>query len=389
MPTKSPEVAVNPEVLKWARESSGWTAEDIAQKLKLPAAAIKQWESGTAPPKLRHLQSLSQYYKRPLAVFLLPEPPQEPPLPTDFRVLPGRPAALHPKTRLSIRRATRLQATAQELMRELGRDIGVKLPRSAISASPEEVAGSLRKHLGIEIRQQLEWPHEWAAIEAWRRAVEDRNILVFFLPMPLKDVRGFSLSDIEPFAIVVSSSDAVHARIFTLFHECAHLILRRPGICLPGEGRERRDPFGLIEKWCNHFAGALLVPEEALGMVTKAYGISLSPERLSEFLAFASRQLKVSRQVILRRLAEFKLVHRDVYQREMDTLLAQDGRAKKGGRALPPAKKCLRDNGRLFTSLVLEARERNFIHYADVADYLSLRLNYLDSVQSALASIAA
>jgi hypothetical protein len=74
----------------------------------------------------------------------------------------------------------------------------------------------------------MERPYQ--ALRRWRGAVESRNVFVLQLSMPVDDARGCSLTDQEPFMIVVSSSDAVQARIFTLFHEYAHL--RNPGICL-------------------------------------------------------------------------------------------------------------------------------------------------------------
>ena len=112
-------------------------------------------------------------------------------------------------------------------------------------------------------------------------------------------------------------------------------------------------------------------------------------ERLDEFLVLASRRLKVSRQVVLRRLRDLSPIGSDLYQRTLDALLEEEQQTKRGGWAVSPEKRCLRQNGKLFTSLVLEARERNLIPYADVADYLSLRLRYLEAVQSTLATVAA
>ena len=46
--------------------------------------------------------------------------------------------------------------------------------------------------------------------------------------MPVDDARGFSLTDGEPYVIVVNSADADRARLFTLFHEYAHILLNMP-----------------------------------------------------------------------------------------------------------------------------------------------------------------
>ena len=45
--------------------------------------------------------------------------------------------------------------------------------------------------------------------------------------MPIEDARGFSLTEVEPFVIVVNESDAPNAKIFTLFHEYGHILLNQ------------------------------------------------------------------------------------------------------------------------------------------------------------------
>jgi len=384
----SPEVPVTPEVLTWARETSGWTVEQVAKKLKVAPKVVRGWESGTSP-RLTQLRLLAEVFRRPLAILLLPAPPPADPLPPDFRVLPAASGNLSPKTRLAIRRATRLRSVARDLGRELGREWKSNPDLARITESPEVIAHRERDRLVVNTEQQLDWPTAQVALQAWRSAVEATGILVFQFPMPVEDARGFSLSDSKPFAITINASDAVHARVFTLFHEYGHLLLRQPGICLPGEDRAARDARSRVEMWCDRFSGALLAPRSALDVVIKQFGIQPTADRLTEFLELTSRQLKVSKQVILRRLRYLRLIHPDVYRPALADLLLQDRGAKRGGRAVPPGKKCLRQNGRLFTSLVLEARERNLIPYADVSDYLSLPLRYLDDVRSALATLAA
>jgi Zn-dependent peptidase ImmA (M78 family) len=274
-------------------------------------------------------------------------------------------------------------------MLEMGRELNSSLRAAQISENPDRIAREERGRFGIEVQQQLDWPNEYAAFNVWRSCLESVKILVFQFPMPVEDARGFSLSETEPFAITVSSSDAMTARIFTLFHEYAHLLLRRPGICVPEEQPGRHDPFGRVERWCNQFSAALLVPQEALERVIRSHAGPPSDEDLPEFLRSASRQLKVSRHVVLRRMADLGLVQQSEYRRQMAKLQSERRRARKGGGRTEPGKKCVREHGSLFTSLVLEAKARNLIPYTDVSDYLSVGLKYLGDVQSALGPVAA
>ena len=41
MKTKTFEVEVNPEIIKWAIEISGWTVEELSKKLKVSKENIK------------------------------------------------------------------------------------------------------------------------------------------------------------------------------------------------------------------------------------------------------------------------------------------------------------------------------------------------------------
>ena len=385
---KAIESSVKPSVLKWARETSGASVEEAARRLGVPAPTFAKWETVESSLKLGQLRALAAYFKRPLAALLLPDPPAEPPLPTDFRTLPGRRRTFDRGTRLAIRKAIRLRSVARDLMQALQREAAAVIGGSHISENPQTAAERERQRLGLSIETQFEWKNPYQAFRTWRATLESRNVLVFQLPMRVEDARGFSLSDEEPFTIVVSSSDAVQARIFSLFHEYAHLLLREPGICLPQPDLRGRGPHAEVEQWCNGFSAALLVPAAALRSVSVSKGPIQSEERLFEAIREGETRFRVSQQVVLRRLLDVGLVSKPSFQRAMKRLLSQQPARKAGGGRIEPAKKCLAENGHLFTSLVLEGRARGMINFSDVADYLGLRLKYLREVESDVAAAA-
>ena len=71
---------INPTIIKWARERSGYTLQEVAKSLNRAVATISKWESGAAAPTYVQLEKLADKYKRPIATFFFPEPPHE----TDF-----------------------------------------------------------------------------------------------------------------------------------------------------------------------------------------------------------------------------------------------------------------------------------------------------------------
>ena len=52
-------MAYDPERLIWLRELRHWTQRDLAAQCELPQSRISEFESGTKPSKVEHLEALS------------------------------------------------------------------------------------------------------------------------------------------------------------------------------------------------------------------------------------------------------------------------------------------------------------------------------------------
>ena len=102
---------VNFRVLRWARERAGYSREEVARHFKKDVAEIEGWETGTSVPTYSQLEILAYtLYKRPVAIFFFPEPPDEPEPSQSFRTLPeSEIKKLQPDTRLAIRQAQAMQ----------------------------------------------------------------------------------------------------------------------------------------------------------------------------------------------------------------------------------------------------------------------------------------
>jgi len=61
---------VNPRILRWARERSGYSLEEIAEAFHKEVEEISDWEQGRAVPTYNQLERLAYtFYKRPIALF--------------------------------------------------------------------------------------------------------------------------------------------------------------------------------------------------------------------------------------------------------------------------------------------------------------------------------
>ena len=77
----SEPIPVNPDMLRWARETAGLNVDDVVRKMKrkrVTAETVLSWENGEGSPSYPQLERIAyEIYKRPLALFFFPEPPQE------------------------------------------------------------------------------------------------------------------------------------------------------------------------------------------------------------------------------------------------------------------------------------------------------------------------
>jgi len=197
--------------------------------------------------------------------------------------------------------------------------------------------------------------------------------------MPLDNARGFSLGDEPPFAIVINSTDAVQARSFTLFHEFGHLLLQKPGICLPAESLHEED--GRVEWWCNSFAAAVLFPDTAIEYEKKC-NEGRFPSISKESIEKLASRYKISRQVVLLRLLHLGVINNTLYLKHTPAIKpAKSEQVPRKDFKINPAVLCVADRGKLFTSIVLEGRQKGSITFADVSDYLGVGLKHMDKVK--------
>ena len=387
MPYKSPELEVNPSVLEWARTTAGYSSQDVGERLGVSAETVEGWGISRRQVSLRatQLEDLAHFFRRPLAAFLLNAPPVEPAPPMDFRRVAGQPRPFSPSLRLAIRRTRRLQNIARELLENANLPTDSEIPTFTLDDVPELAGAELRKSVGTSIQEQLDWKSEWVALRHWRNILETRNILVFQSDFEREEAQGFSASDTNPYAIVLSSGDHPSARCFTLFHELGHLTLRQEGICVTEFARHgHRNMIAKTEDWCHRFAEAFLVDGKVLLSMSDTRSVIQMDDGYEYGLKRLASRFKVSRAVIL-----FRLWHRDSISESsfwsMYTKLQEmhepKPKKKKPEGGLPPAQKTLLERGGFFSRLVLGALDNDRLGYTEASDYLGIRPRHFDRLR--------
>ena len=358
-------LTINPEILRWAREESGYELSEISKKVGVSDDRYRHWEIEGKNIPLGKLKSISGTFKRQMAVFLLPEVPKKVARPHDYRNLNPVDSHFSKKVLEAIRSVNYFCETAQELQ-------GVQYwqqryqwladARARIQ-DREAINAFLREQLNLSIDDQLNFKNDADAFKQWRNAFEERlGILVFQFAMPFKEVEGFCITDTLPYAIVVNSSYPYTHRIFTLFHELSHILRSQSGICLHENVDTKQQ-----EEWsCNEFAGNLLAPVELIEQT----------EDLKEISSYASR-LNISREVYLRRMKEEQKITPVKFFQILDQIKSTYQPPKKSKGFVKPEVKSRACRGETFYSMVLEAMYNNRITYTQAASILNLNLNRL------------
>jgi Zn-dependent peptidase ImmA (M78 family) len=325
---REPVAGVQPEIFRWARETVGLSVADVAQRLKRPFEEIEAWESGLEAPTYPQLEKLAyEIYKRPLAVFFLPSPPEEAMPQREFRTLPDADLqTLSRDTYLHIRRAHAYQIALQELFE--GHSPVERRIWKAVSLSPTKgfatQAERIREYLGITLEQQTAWKSEDQALKEWRRSIEGCGVFVFKAAFKQKDISGFCLMDEHLPVVYLNNSTTKTRQIFSLLHELAHLLFSMNGLSkfdksyinqLPAKERE-------IERFCNAIAAEVLIPEKDFAALAMQFPLNVEKATEAQFSDLANRY-GVSREAILRHFLDLGRVGKAFYENKAKFWAAQ------------------------------------------------------------------
>lgn len=313
-------VAVQPDLLRWARARSGKSAELLSGKFpKLDA-----WERGEAQPTLKQLEQYAKATYTPVGYLFLREPPVERvPIP-DFRTMAGARAGRPSPDLLD---TIYLCQQRQEWYRDFARTMGERALGLVGSVRvTDDVVGAaarMRDELGFDLDERRQLPTWTDALRRFIEQADGLGILVMVSGvvgsnnrrrLDPEEFRGFALAEALAPLVFVNGADSKAAQMFTLAHELAHIWLGESAV---SDAEASRVSSHAVERWCNQVAAELLVPLAAVREAHDRHGA------LAAEVTRLARRFKVSTLVMLRRIHDAGGLTRQQFQEAYAAELAR------------------------------------------------------------------
>lgn len=379
---------LNPAMLRWAREQSRIELADAARRANQTPERLEEWESGERTPTLNQLRGLANMYKRSVGVFFLREIPDVPRRPRDYRRLElSADGILSPKAANGIRECEAKRDAALDIHLEMETEPPQWTLQLPERTPPERAADTIREALSITMQDRRRWTNVYDALNGWKAAVEGLGALVFQVSgVPVEEMRGCSIS-LRPLPIIVlNSADSPLGRIFTLLHEVTHIARGESSICdMTDESQARA--VAQVEQYCNHVAGAVLVPRNELLSFEDVRQADEQTEWENDRLLAFRRHFWASRETVLRRLLingktsqAFYRAMREDFERQYQAL--QETQSSPA--IVPPYRRVILSNGRALTRLALVAYNTQAITGSELSRILNTKLDHLPAIKNAL-----
>lgn len=374
---------VTASVMRWAREQAKLSLQEASDKIKRPVEDIQGWEDGSVRPSIAQARKASKVYRRPLAVFYLPEPPKDFETLRDFRTLPDTEQREYSPELALIMRTTHYR---QEWMHDYLAAEGLAplafVGSAKLSDSPSDVAQAILKAIELTPKKQMKCKTRYDALRLWLDKIEAAGVFVFRQrQIELEEARGFVMSDDYAPFVFINSGDSQAGQLFTLAHELAHLWLGQSGVSnLEPVGRALDAETKEIERFCNKVAAEAIMEESLFNRQWRQQSSNLP---LEERILKISNAFKVSEEMVARRLLEKGVIDRDRYlelrQRYQERWVEYESRARErmrsSGRGPSYYVTTLAKNGYSFTQTVVSAFISGEVSGRDASSLLDVKVN--------------
>ncbi len=316
---------VNPDILRWARETAGLTLSEAAERLAIGQARavpgserLALYEAGETKPSRPLLLRMSKQYRRPLLAFYLSSVPAMAKRGEDFRTLPlERSRSQDALVDALIRDVRARQEMVRALLEEEDEAVPLRFVDSmSMRDGVEAVLQSIRGTLDLDLdqyRHGLSGGNHGPGGFAYLRAQAEKlgvyvlligNLGSHHTSLDVETFRGFALADkIAPF-VVINDQDSETAWAFTLLHELCHIWLGQSGVSGANAAND-------TEQFCNDVAGRFLLPSKEVEALAYLRGMSFDDAVTT--IDKVAEQRNISRSMVAYKLFRENIIDRETW----------------------------------------------------------------------------
>ena len=354
---------INGSTLRWARETMFVERGELARAAHTSEGRIAEFEAGDTRPTLRQLEIIANKLDRTIAFFFT-DPPDESDVPetADFRAGNGEP--IPSRLAREMRRAEQHRDTVLELE---GRPEKPALVGAINRRNLVARANEMRDLLGLTEDFTPPGGRDSQVLNFWRGLLERHGFLTFqTTKVELAVFRGLSIHhDVLPI-ILLNGADSNNGKVFTLFHEVAHLANRTNGMCVLSDDVSE-------ESIANAFAANFLMPRSQIDRI--ASGASGTALERAKVMADTLKVSVLAAGVRLRTLDLISNEDLESIRLESDRRWedSRESRRKRGGGPAPWRIR-YRDLGSGYVGVVARALEDERVDLLDASYLMNARI---------------
>lgn len=356
-------VPINGATLAWARAAMRLEPADIAKAAGTTLEKARGFESGDVEPTLKQLEKIAKKLDRTMAFFFTAPPavvdvPDTP----DFRGRGEEP--LPPNLAREMRRAEQYRDAMLDLQGKPERVVRVG---SVTRETLQRRAAELRTQFDLRGDFVPQMHDMSRVLNFWCDLLERNGYLIFQTTrIPLSVFRGLSIHHDHLPVILLNGADSHAGKVFTIFHEIAHLANKTSGLC-------DLDRHVNEEAIANAFAANFLMPSGQVRAFVEGCG-----ENGLELARKMGKVFKVSLLAAGVRLCTLRFINDDeleTLREESDAAWNEHQAAQKANPGGPPAWRLrYRDLGRAYIGAVAKAVEDDRADWLDASYLLNARI---------------
>ena len=380
---------INPEMLVWARSETPFRTPEAVEEAfpAITAKNLNAWENGEDYPSITEAKRLAAIYKLPFAAFYLSEAPTKKiKRYTDRRTLKGyytediSYALWSEIQRIESNRDSTVEFSADEMPVR-------KIPH-IIDDNIAEIASAIRDYLGLDTPLRTKSAYGSNPFNYYRNIIERNGIIVAQISgVAMEEMKGISIYFDSYPIIGINNKDYDKSKVFSLFHELAHIFRRSSSLCTI-DLDEHSDQEETI---CDRIAAEALMPADSFKRIANECIMRVS-EIDSICIDRIAGRFGVSTISALRRMYETDVINRKTFFELLNIITDEYNanieriEAARKGKNVPVHYhvKYLNQNGFLLPRTVLMAHASGKITHGEMCKALGVNSKHIGSIEQAV-----